>query len=79
VVTSFDVIEHLHDQEQFLKMAGDLLAPGGRLLLTTDNLDFLRCFSPVLSRLHWLGTWFSHDARDFKMLSSRTSGAKRIR
>jgi 2-polyprenyl-3-methyl-5-hydroxy-6-metoxy-1,4-benzoquinol methylase len=68
VVTSFDVIEHLHDQERFLKTARDLLVPGGRLLLTTDNMDFLRHSSPVVSRLRSLGTWLSHDARDFKMI-----------
>jgi 2-polyprenyl-3-methyl-5-hydroxy-6-metoxy-1,4-benzoquinol methylase len=68
LVTSFDVIEHLNDQERFLKVAGDLLAPGGRLLLTTDNMDFLRHSYPLLSRIHRLGTWFSHDARDFQMI-----------
>jgi 2-polyprenyl-3-methyl-5-hydroxy-6-metoxy-1,4-benzoquinol methylase len=68
LVTSFDVIEHLHDQERFLKIAGNLLAPGGRLLLTTDNMDFLQQRSPLVSRIHWLGTWFSHDARDFRMI-----------
>jgi 2-polyprenyl-3-methyl-5-hydroxy-6-metoxy-1,4-benzoquinol methylase len=68
LVTSFDVIEHLHDQERFLRIAGELLAPGGRLLLTTDNMDFLRRLSPLVSRIHRLGTWFSHDARDFKTI-----------
>jgi len=37
LVTNFQVIEHLPDPARFLTAVRDVLAPGGRLLLTTPN------------------------------------------
>lgn len=37
VVTNFQVLEHMHDDRAFLQALKRLVAPGGRLLLTTPN------------------------------------------
>lgn len=39
LVTSFGVMEHLEDPYQHLTFAWNLVKPGGRLVLQTDNLD----------------------------------------
>ena len=39
LITFWDVIEHIPDPRRALKRANELLAPGGRLLVETQNVD----------------------------------------
>ena len=37
VVVSLETLSHVYDQQQFVARCSDVLAPGGRLILTTQN------------------------------------------
>jgi len=41
VVTSYDVIEHVEEPTEYLKMLVDLVSPGGKLIIGTPNASFL--------------------------------------
>ncbi len=41
VVTLFDVLEHIKDDEESLKICGSLLKPGGRIILTVPAFNYL--------------------------------------
>ena len=43
LITAIEVIEHLANPGNFLSVASRLLAPGGRLLITTPNLHSVLC------------------------------------
>jgi 2-polyprenyl-3-methyl-5-hydroxy-6-metoxy-1,4-benzoquinol methylase len=75
LVTAFDVIEHLHNQELFMEAIANLLIPKGRLLLTTDNMDYQRILNPLVKRILRLSLWFSLEGLDLKMIK-RTEKTK---
>lgn len=61
-ITAVEIIEHLENPRHFLRQCFALLRPGGRLILTTPNID-----SPQ-ARALWIRTgafrWFTdHDYR----------------
>lgn len=43
VVTCFELIEHLHTPQLFVKSCHDILAPGGYFIITTPNVDSFEC------------------------------------
>lgn len=55
VLTMFDVIEHVPDPLGDLRKAWDLLAPGGRIVLSTPNIDglFPRASLPLAKKLDY--------------------------
>jgi 2-polyprenyl-3-methyl-5-hydroxy-6-metoxy-1,4-benzoquinol methylase len=55
VLTMFDVIEHVPDPLGDLKKAWDLLAPGGRIVLSTPNIDglFPKASLPIAKKLDY--------------------------
>ncbi|NOX63086.1 MAG: class I SAM-dependent methyltransferase [Chloroflexi bacterium] len=58
LVLAFDVIEHLYHPQAMLTRVRALLKPGGRLLLTTDNVQpFYVGFLPKYAR-DWRQRWF---------------------
>jgi len=50
VITAFDLVEHLYDLPGFFKIAGNLLASDGVVLILTGDI---LCLSARLSRVHW--------------------------
>lgn len=75
VLTMFDVIEHVPDPLGDLRKAWDLLAPGGRLVLSTPNIDglFPRASLPLAGTL---GYW-PHPEPPYHLyqFSAKTLGA----
>lgn len=55
VLTMFDVIEHVPDPLGDLRKAHDLLAPGGRIVLSTPNIDglFPKASLPLAKKLDY--------------------------
>ncbi|MBX9884090.1 MAG: class I SAM-dependent methyltransferase [Novosphingobium sp.] len=75
VLTMFDVIEHVPDPLGDLRKAHDLLAPGGRIVLSTPNIDglFPRASLPLAKTL---GYW-PHPEPPYHLyqFSAKTLGA----
>lgn len=70
-IVAVEILEHLENPRRFLRRAGQLLAPGGRLIVTTPNAA-----SPV-SKARFIGQgvfqWFTpEDRRDLGHLSPLT-------
>lgn len=65
-------VEHVADPTNLLTAIGRILAPGGRILVVTDNtgsLDFA-----IAKRRHWGGYhfprhWYLHNARSLRLLA----------
>jgi 2-polyprenyl-3-methyl-5-hydroxy-6-metoxy-1,4-benzoquinol methylase len=57
LVLASHLIEHLNDPASFVREAGRILAPGGRLILTTPNIDG---FQARLFRGRWRSAIFDH-------------------
>jgi SAM-dependent methyltransferase len=78
--TSFDValmiqtIEHVSDPPAVLRATRELLRPGGRLLLVTDNTDSLDF--RLFRRRHWGGYHFPRHWNLFNPSSMRALAAK---
>jgi SAM-dependent methyltransferase len=51
LVTSWDVLEHIHDPLPFLRTIAALLAPGGRAFIRTPNLTWIQ---PTYAMRRWL-------------------------
>lgn len=51
-VTTYDVIEHVEDPEQFLVDRSRLVKPGGTLVVVTPNADKLRLDDPRMPDFH---------------------------
>ena len=75
VLTMFDVIEHVPDPLGDLRKAWDLLAPGGRIVLSTPNIDglFPRASLPLARTLDY----WPHPEPPYHLyqFSARTLGA----
>lgn len=54
LVTAFDVIEHLNNPEDFLKESCRVLKMGGKLILTTPNLN-------AITRFWEQGKWYGYN------------------
>lgn len=52
LVVSHEVIEHVIEQEEYLRVARNALRPGGYLILTTPNADVFNSM-PVEQQAHW--------------------------
>jgi SAM-dependent methyltransferase len=63
VVTMFHVLEHLPDPAGFLRAAGELLRPGGRLVVQVPNLD---CWQYRLLGRRWNGVDVPRHLTDFR-------------
>jgi cyclopropane fatty-acyl-phospholipid synthase-like methyltransferase len=46
-----EVIEHIIDDVDLVRRLADLLAPGGRLLLTTPNVEYTRMYGDTISAI----------------------------
>lgn len=64
VVTLFQVLEHVEDPESFLAEAARRVAPGGRLIVTTPDMDGYMAHSPnhVLNYPPHHLSWWTADA-----------------
>lgn len=74
VVYSLEVVEHLFDPRQFMRRARDLLAPGGRLILSTPFHGYWKNLALALSgRMdrHWDPLW---DGGHIKFWSEASLG-----
>jgi len=52
LVTMYHVVEHLPDPALYLRAAGDLLRPGGALIVQVPDRD---CWEASLLGIHWTG------------------------
>ena len=68
LVTGFDLIEHLHHQADFLELARQCLRPGGKLLLTTDNMSCVGARNWFWKKILNLGMFLSRDGLEYKMI-----------
>ncbi len=55
IVTAFEVVEHVADAEGFVRALGRLLAPGGRLYLSTINRTRRAWLLAIVAAEHLLG------------------------
>ncbi|MDE3165510.1 MAG: methyltransferase domain-containing protein [Acidobacteriota bacterium] len=53
IVVSQEVIEHIRNKEDYLRVVFQALRPGGYLILTTPNLDTLNAVSPEERKAVW--------------------------
>jgi hypothetical protein len=67
-IESYNLLEHLPDPGQFLKLCYSRLEEGGRLLVVTDNAEWLPFYLPVF---HAFGFGAHHSNEYHYMLKSR--------
>jgi SAM-dependent methyltransferase len=68
LITMFHVLEHLHDPLAYVKAARKLLAPGGRLVVQTPNLD---CWQYKVFGARWSGLDIPRHLYDFRLSDLR--------
>lgn len=75
LITSHEVIEHLHDGAAFVRSIFQMLTPGGWVLLKTPNaLDLWRLLAPVIRR-----PWYADADQTHVRYYHRFDGAKLLR
>jgi len=65
VITAFDLIEHLHDPNEFLGICSQKLKAGGKLILLTGNINSI---SARLSGNNW---WYSRYPEHISFISKK--------
>jgi 2-polyprenyl-3-methyl-5-hydroxy-6-metoxy-1,4-benzoquinol methylase len=77
LITSFDVIEHLGRPEVFLRKAFQILKPNGKLVISTDNENYLFSRSP-LNRLENFLLRTSSSGRAYRLIKKVESRRKQF-
>lgn len=65
IITAFDLIEHLHDPNQFISLSEKKLKQKGKLILLTGNINSL---SSKLSRARW---WYCSYPEHLSFISKK--------